>query len=150
MESVKIILTPIRWAIAALILVMASSKLTSPAWLAQMGIPWLPAPFAHVLGLWLPWLELGLSFAIILPTVWRPACRIMSALLLIFVPVLVVFLIEGRSDCGCSKGVDFLPAWFSSPPVAIVRNISMACILWGISMCGSVKLKFTFDLGGNR
>jgi hypothetical protein len=151
MAFAKIALQLTRWAAAILILAMASSKLNSPEWLSKMGIVWLPDLPAQLLGLWLPWFEMGLSFAMMMPSVWRQACRIMSVLLLLFVPILVLFWVEGRLDCGCSNGVEFLPQWLSSPPVAIARNIAMAAVLWAAASSSPfMKIKFTFDLRTDR
>jgi hypothetical protein len=141
MVAVVLAVHAARWAIASLILLMGMAKTTSPTWLAEMGIQWLPSPIALFLGTWLPWLEVSLALLVISPAVWRPASKLTAVLLLLFIPVLLVFLLEGRSDCGCAKGVDIFPEWFSHPWFALPRNILMATVLWTCSRLPGLRVR---------
>jgi hypothetical protein len=112
---------------------MAVPKTKSPEWLSLMGITWLPSELASLVGLLLPWFEISLGLLLLIPSVWRSAARIASALLLSFIPVLVAFALEGRPDCGCSSGSNLLPPWANTPAFGIIRNLVMAGSLWAVS-----------------
>lgn len=137
-----VVLHSARLLVAMLVLAMASSKVSDPAWLAKMNIAWLNQDIGLLAGRWLPWLELSLSLMLMCPGVWRPASKICACLLLAFLPVLLLFALEGRADCGCSKGLSFVPGWFSNPYFALVRNSAMAALLWKSASIPSISARF--------
>lgn len=120
----------IRLACSALIVWMAVPKIGNPQWLESMSIEWVPTTIAWVVGHTLPWLEISLGLHLISPKTWRSAARLTCLLLASFIPVLVIFALEGRADCGCSGPGTILPAWASTPVFGLVRNAGMIAILW--------------------
>lgn len=134
-----VFLQSVRFSAAFVMIAMAAPKIANPTWLSAMGLGWLPPEIAWAAGLFLPWAELALGVLLLTPSLWRPAAQLTSLLLGAFLLVLVVFLVEGRSDCGCGTP-DFLPKWASSPHFAIARNLFLLSGLWLASTRPCLKI----------
>lgn len=119
---------------------MAVPKITNPSWLLELSIGWLPDGLAWLFGNILPWGEISLGLLLVSPVLWRPAARLTCLLLLGFVPVLLIFALEGRVDCGCGGSGSVFPPWASSPLAGLVRNAVMIITLGLAFRAPSVKL----------
>ncbi len=65
----------------------------------------LPVPMANLLGILLPWCEIGLGIVLILGVAVRYASFISAALMLLFVIAIAQAALRGLSiDCGCFGG----------------------------------------------
>jgi len=137
----KIVLSlSIRMLCSCVFVLMAVPKIKDPSWLSVMSVAWLPPGSAWLLGNVLPWFELSLGLGLLLPSLWRSFARLSAVLLVLFMPVLAVFLLEGRSDCGCAGPGGLLPSWTSSPVAGLARNSVMLVILWLALWISRVKM----------
>lgn len=65
----------------------------------------LPISIANVLGVILPWLEIGIAILLILGVALRPASLASGALMLLFIAAITQAGLRGLSiDCGCFGG----------------------------------------------
>lgn len=127
----KVILAGVaRLACSAIVIWMAVPKISDPSWLLGLSVQWLPSSLAWVFGNMLPWAEISLGMLLLSPVLWRPAARLLCLLLVAFIPVLIIFAIEGRVDCGCGGPGSLLPSWMNSPYAGLMRNSTMITILW--------------------
>lgn len=127
---------------ACAFILMATPKIKDPSWLSDMSVVWLPTSVAWLLGNVLPWLELSLGLGLLLPSLWKSFARLSAVLLVLFMPVLIIFLLEGRSDCGCAGPGSLLPSWASSPVAGLARNSVMLSILWLALWLSRVKMVY--------
>lgn len=127
----KVILAGVsRLACSAIMIWMAVPKISDPNWLLGLSVQWLPSSLAWFLGNILPWAEISLGMLLLSPVLWRPAARLLGLLLGAFIPVLIMFAIEGRVDCGCGGSGSLFPSWMNSPYAGLARNSTMIVILW--------------------
>lgn len=111
------------WLLAALFALAGALKLADPAaFAADIGnYRLLPVPFAAALALWLPWFELALAAALLMPRWRREGALLAAGLLLVFCAALGSVLWRGIDlECGCfGRGNPASPAW------ALARNAGM-------------------------
>lgn len=90
----------------------------------------LPLNAAYRLSLWIPWLEIALAVALLVPVkiVRRAAALVLLAMLLLFTAGLITLWIRGENvNCGCFGGMGKShPAW------SILRNLALLACAWRV------------------
>lgn len=118
------------WISAAVMIFYGGSKVGDSSWLAQLEVMGGWDVAERAVGVWLPWVEIGLGFLLLSDGVAGRGARRCTALLLFgFLPFLVYFLLSGMTDCGCAGvgggGV------LSHPAFGIARNLVLGGgLLW--------------------
>ena len=124
-----------RWVIGVLLLAAALPKLAAPQEfaLAVFRYHLLPNELINLAALVLPWLELVMAVALLLPApAWHPAAAVLVVgLLFVFTGAIAISLARGLDiDCGCftlKPGMGHIGAWNMG------RNLVLSAVtLWAV------------------
>ena len=120
----------------------------SEAQMAVRAYQILPTSFANLLGLTLPWLEIGVAILLILGVATKPAAVLGGLLMIFFIVAIAQAGLRGLSiDCGCFGGGGTVAKGHTKYLEEIARDTGLFLI--AVYLYRYPSTKFSIDRQGN-